>query len=204
MRRLYICAVGAVALAAPGGALARPPKEVPLSSGWEVRAVPAAPAEPQQPPPEETAPEDAEPSAPPTPPGRAAGAAGSWNPVRVPSVFDSRALAPLFPGGVRRYRLSFTGPATPRGFRWRIRFESVRRRATVFLNGRRIGRNTDPYTPFAFDARGLRPRRTNRLEVVVDSRKNPDLPEAWWNWGGIVRPVRLEPVGRAHINDLGT
>ena len=96
------------------------------------------------------------------------------------------------------------GRETPRGFRWRIDFESVRREATVFLNGRRIGRNTDPYTPFEVDARGLRPGRSNRLVVVVDSRKNPDLPEGWWNWGGIVRPVRLEPVGRAHVRDLGT
>ncbi len=61
-----------------------------------------------------------------------------------------------------------------------------------------------PYTPFEVDARGLRPGRSNRLVVVVDSRKNPDLPEGWWNWGGIVRPVRLEPVGRAHVRDLGT
>ena len=122
----------------------------------------------------------------------------------MPSVFDARALAPLYPGSVRRYRVDFTGPDTPRGFRWRIDFESVRREATVFLNGRRLGRNTDPYTPFDVDARGLRPGRSNRLVVVVDSRKNPDLPEGWWNWGGIVRPVHLEPVGRAHVRDLGT
>ena len=40
--------------------------------------------------------------------------------------------------------------------------------------------------------------------VVVDSRKDPDLPEGWWNWGGIVRPVHLEAVGPAHLQDLGT
>ena len=177
---------------------------MPLSRGWEVRTDAAAPAPPQTPPPEETAPEGEEPDAPATPAGRAAGVDGPWQSVSVPSVFDARALAPLYPGSVRRYRIDFTGPETPRGFRWRIDFESVRREATVFLNGRRIGRNTDPYTPFDVDARGLRPGRSNRLVVVVDSRKNPDLPEGWWNWGGIVRPVRLEPVGRAHVRDLGT
>ena len=57
--------------------------------------------------------------------------------------------------------MSFAGPPTPRGFSWLIRFESVRRNAAVFLNGRRIGRNADPYTPFTVPARGLRPGRAN-------------------------------------------
>ena len=79
---------------------------------------------------------------------------------------------------VRRYRTSFVGPPTPRGFSWLIRFDSVRRNAAVILNGRRIGRNVDPYTPFTVPARGLRPGRRNVLEVIVDGRKNPQLPEA--------------------------
>ena len=124
--------------------------------------------------------------------------------MKVPSVFDPRAIASLYSGSVRRYRVAFTGPRAPRGFSWRLNFESVRRTAAVFLNGRRLGRNTDPYTPFGFDARGLRPGRPNQLVVVVDSRKDPDLPEGWWNWGGIVRPVHLEAVGPAHLQDLGT
>jgi beta-glucuronidase len=119
-------------------------------------------------------------------------------------VFDTRALPALYPGQVRRYRLSFTGPDTPAGYRWLIRFDGVRRNAGVFLNGRRIGRNVDPYTPFTVPARGLRPGRRNELVVVVDGRKNPKLPEGWWNWNGIVRPVRLVPAGPAHIHDLGT
>ena len=40
--------------------------------------------------------------------------------------------------------------------------------------------------------------------MIVDGRKNPQLPEAWWNWNGIVRPVHLVPAGPAHIEDLGT
>jgi beta-galactosidase/beta-glucuronidase len=119
-------------------------------------------------------------------------------------VFDTRALPALYPGQVRRYRISFTGPETPPGFRWLIQFDEVRRNAGVFLNGRRIGRNVDPYTPFTAEARGLRPGRRNDLVVIVDGRKNPKLPEGWWNWNGIVRPVRLVPAGPAHIHELGT
>ncbi|HEX2125133.1 MAG TPA: glycoside hydrolase family 2 TIM barrel-domain containing protein [Thermoleophilaceae bacterium] len=110
----------------------------------------------------------------------------------------------LYPGVVRRYRVRFEGPETPPGFRWLLEFESVRRSAGVYLNGRRIGRNVDPYTPFTVEARGLRPGRENELVVEVDGRKNPRLPEGWWNWNGIVRPVHLIPAGRAHLRDLGT
>ena len=74
----------------------------------------------------------------------------------------------------------------------------------MILNGRRVGRNVDPYTPFTVQARGLRPGRRNELVVIVDGRKNPRLPEAWWNWNGIVRPVSLVPAGPAHLADLGT
>ncbi|MBA3261213.1 MAG: hypothetical protein H0T69_01810, partial [Thermoleophilaceae bacterium] len=166
----------------------------------------AAPAPPQPAPPLEGQPEGV-PSAPvaePTPGGQASQQPTPWSPVTVPSVFDTRAVASEYAGRVRRYRLRFTGPSTPRGFRWLIEFQSVRRSATVFLNGHRLGRNVDPYTPFTFEARGLRTGRENQLVVVVDSRKDPRLPEGWWNWGGIVRPVRLIPAGRAHLHDLGT
>jgi Glycosyl hydrolases family 2, TIM barrel domain/Glycosyl hydrolases family 2 len=206
MRRTGAIAVTLIALAAPAAALAQgaPPRERTLTSGWEMRVEPAAPAPPQDAPPEETAPESAGSAAPATAGGLAAQAPGDWRATRVPSVFETSALPSLYPGLVRRYRLRFEGPPTPRGFSWLLRFESVRRNAAVMLNGRRIGRNVDPYTPFTVEARGLRPGRQNELVVIVDGRKNPDLPEGWWNWNGIVRPVRLVPAGPAHLADLGT
>lgn len=169
-----------------------------------MRSQAAAPAPDQPAPPLEGDPEDAPAADDGTATGGKASQNTQWSPVTVPSVFHSTALASQYAGEVRRYRLRFTGPPTPRGFRWLIRFDEVRRSATVFLNGRRLGRNVDPYTPFTLEARGLRPGRSNQLVVVVDSRKDPRLPEGWWNWGGIVRPVRLIPAGRAHLDDLGT
>jgi beta-galactosidase len=206
MRLAPVLAASLIALTAPSAALAQdaPPRERTLSRGWEMRVEATAPAPPQEAPPEETAPDNAAPAAPATAAGLAAQAPGEWEPARVPGVFDTHALPSLYPGQVRRYRVSFVGPPTPRGFRWLLRFESVRRNAGVILNGRRIGRNVDPYTPFTVEARGLRPGRPNELVVIVDGRKNPDLPEGWWNWNGIVRPVELVPAGPAHIQDLGT
>jgi Glycosyl hydrolases family 2, TIM barrel domain/Glycosyl hydrolases family 2 len=205
VRRALACAVAIAAL--PSAAVAAElPRAQTLSRGWETRAQPEAPAPPQPPPPAEGQPEDS-PGSPArrfSPRGRAAQGPQDWTPVGVPSVFNPIARPAEYAGSVRRYRLRFTGPETPRGFRWLIHFESVRRSAVVYLNGRRLGRNIDPYTPFTFEARGLRPERPNTLEVVVDSRKDPRLPEGWWNWGGIVRPVTLVPAGRAHLHDLGT
>jgi Glycosyl hydrolases family 2, TIM barrel domain/Glycosyl hydrolases family 2 len=206
MRRpvLVTAVLALLAIACTAPAQAAVPRERTLSTGWEMRLEAASPAPPQEAPPEETQPEGTAGSAARTPPGRATQVDGPWQPAEVPSVFDSRALPALYPGTVRRYRVSFTGPPTPPGFSWLIRFDSVRRNAAVILNGRRIGRNVDPYTPFTLPARGLRPGRRNLLQVIVDGRKNPELPEAWWNWNGIVRPVHLVPAGPAHIQDLGT
>ena len=204
MRPRTVLLAAAIALAVPSAAAAAPPRTLTLSHGWEMRVEAAAPALPQPAPPEETSPENARTSALATAAGLAAQSDGDWKPTSVPSVSDPRALPQFYPGQVRRYRLKFRGPSTPRGFSWLLRFDSVRRNSAVILNGRRIGRNVDPYTPFTIPARGLRPGRPNELVVIVDGRKNPKLPEGWWNWNGIVRPVRLVPAGPAHIQDLGT
>ena len=207
MRRLRLILAGAMAGAALFAASSAPAGAVPattaLSSGWQVRTEVASPAAPQPPPPEETAPSgEGSGGSGDTPPGPSPSQPGDWQPVQIPDVFDPRAMPELYPGFVKRYRLVFTGPPSD-GFRWAFQFEEVRRKATVYLNGRRIGSNRDPYVPFSVDARGLRPGQPNTLEVVVDNRKDPRLPEGWWNWGGIVRPVRLVPVGHAALEDLG-
>ena len=186
---------------AAAGAAAMPPKPVSLSSGWEIRDAGAAPPAPQPPPPDESE-EGQE-----TPPERQAESrpsqdVGPWEPVSVPGVFDPDAEPALFGGTVKQYRLLFRGP-TAAGFRWALHFEQVRRRATVYLNGRRLGVNADPYTPFEKNALGLRPGRMNELVVTVDSRKDPRLAEGWWNWGGITRPVTLVPRGRVDVAGLG-
>jgi beta-glucuronidase len=49
----------------------------------------------------------------------------------------------------------------------------------------------------------LVPGKPNLLVVRVDNFLNGSLPEDWWNWGGIVQPVTLQPVGRVQLQDLG-
>jgi len=178
-----------------------PPVPVRLDSGWEIRDFDAQ-APPSQPaPPAEGDPGQQAPTAP-TIPGQEEPVDPGWRPAHVPGVFDTDAKPELFGGTVKQYRLRFRAPKS-RGYRWALHFEQVRRRATVFLNGRKLGVRIDPYTPFQLPARGLKPGKLNELRVTVDSRKSPFLPEAWWNYGGINRPVTMVPIGRTTVRDLG-
>jgi beta-glucuronidase len=125
-----------------------------------------------------------------------------WKAVSLPHVFDHRPLPQLFRGTVGWYARSLVVPPAPAGFGWAVRFEQVRRVASVWLNGRLLGVHRDPYTPFDLALSGLRPG-ANSLVVRVDNRKGADPREGWWNWGGITRPVTLLARGPVVLSDLG-
>jgi len=189
----------AATAATPKKAPSGPPKPVQLRAGWEVRDLITPPTPAQPAPPPESSPSAARAAR--RLPARAAQSGSDWRPANVPSAFEGIARAPQFGGTLKLYRLRFTAPKTT-DYSWAFEFEQVRRRATVSLNGKRIGISIDPYTPFQIPARGLVPGKVNTLEVLVDSRKDPRLPEGWWNWGGIVRPVSMVPIGAVHVSDL--
>jgi beta-galactosidase/beta-glucuronidase len=127
-----------------------------------------------------------------------------WTQVEVPHVFDPNPTDENFLGTIGWYRLRFDTPVAPPGFGWALRFEGVRRVARVWLNGKRIGGSTDPYEPFIVPARNLRTDgKPNELVLRVQTIRPEDLREGWWNWGGIVRPVTLVPVGQVEWRDLG-
>ena len=168
-------------LPAPAGAQA--PEQVPLADGWEFRADP-----------------------------RNRGLTGRWSnddrtgpwrPVDVPHVFNAQPRDAEFNGTVGWYRVRFRGPAAPAGFGWRLHFEGARRVARVWLNGRPIGSNGNPYQTFTLPAAGLRAGAANELVVRVQNVRPDGLREGWWNWGGLTRPVTLVPRGRITYDDLG-
>jgi beta-glucuronidase len=145
---------------------------------------------------------------------RNVGATAGWSPVAVPNSFNAGDFSSAsMNGSVGWYRRDFTVPAgafpryVPAKFRdWVIRFESVNYRATVWLNGRRVGTHAGAYLPFELDLKGVR-SGVNRLIVRVDDRRGPgDLPPGpgggWWNFGGINREVYLRPVGRADMSQV--
>jgi beta-glucuronidase len=127
-----------------------------------------------------------------------------WSRLTIPDDYNAIVSNTSDSGRVGWYQVRFTGPPVSSGRAWNIHFEEVRRNTTVWLNGMRVGSNSSPYTPFNLRASTLVPGGSNVLIVRVDNIKGPAaFPEDWWNWGGIVRPVTLEPVGRIVLRDLG-
>ncbi len=112
-----------------------------------------------------------------------------------------------FNGSVGWYRVDFKlPPGADESATWRFRFESVNQRATVFLNGQRIGGHDGPYVPFEIAAKDILKSKVNRLVVRVDNRRDAyDIPSGgnrgvgrfrggWWNYGGLLREVYLRRV----------
>jgi hypothetical protein len=165
--------------------IAHPPPSVPLTSGWQWVPDPhnLGIAEDW---------------------GQGGGAGLPWSVVNIPNDYNATVSSTSDTGTVAWYQVSFTGPAITRDRAWRVAFEGVRRNAQVWLNGYKIGSNSDPYAPFSLPATTLKPGQPNVLIIRVDNiRGGGSLPEDWWNWGGIMGPVTLEPVGRLDLKDVG-
>jgi beta-glucuronidase len=131
-----------------------------------------------------------------------------FRPVRIPNAIHPRDLSARgFRSGVRWYRDTFTLPQQAGTTGWVLRFESVNRRAEVWLNGRRLGRHEGAFLPFELRARGIRAGR-NELVVRVDGRmRRTSLPPAgrpagWWNSGGILREVYLRRLTAFDARDV--
>src|SRR4051812_17353814 len=101
-----------------------------------------------------------------------------WSPVTIPNSWNANDLSPSgFIGAPAWYRRDFRLPSRPRGLDWMVRFDAVNYRATVWLNGTRIGRHAGGFIPFELPLRALRRGGVNRLVVRVDNRRLPtDFP----------------------------
>ena len=132
-----------------------------------------------------------------------------WTSVTVPNAWNAGDYSEAsMAGSVGWYRRDFHVPKDPRGALWKVRFESVNYRATVFLNGTQIGTHEGASIPFEIPLQNLQPG-VNHLVVRVDDRRGPaDLPPGprggWWNFGGILREVYLRPVDQLDIQELLT
>jgi beta-glucuronidase len=138
-----------------------------------------------------------------------------WSPVTVPNAWNAADDSDAsMRGGIGWYRRDFTLPSSSSAYAWIARFESVNYRATVWLNGRRIGAHAGVAMPFELDLSGVKAKGTNRLVVRVDSVREPfDFPPSgenllgiptggWWNDSGLLREVYVRRV-RAVTWDQG-
>lgn len=86
--------------------------------------------------------------------------------------------------------------------RYAIRFESVHHRASVWVDGRKVGRHTGAYLPFE-----VRPSLSAGRHVIVvradwrnpRAMKRQGWHRAWFNYGGINREVTIRRVGDSEV-----
>ena len=146
---------------------------------------------------------------------RAAQSLSDWTQISVPFAWNATDESPAsMRGTIGWYRKDFRVPHAVKGTSWIVRFESVNYRATVYLNGHRLGKHEGSYIPFELDLNRYLKRGTNSLVVRADSRRNLEslpplkklsngLPSGgWWNYGGILREVYLRRVNKVDLQQL--
>ena len=134
---------------------------------------------------------------------------GSFRSIRVPHdwsielPFDPQmgGSAGYLAGGQGIYVKDFTLPSVVAAKeRIAIEFDGVYHRATVWLNGHRLGHHVYGYTGFEFDITPyLYLRGSNRIVVHVDREEQ----SRWYTGSGIYRHVWLTTTAKTHVKTNG-
>jgi beta-glucuronidase len=113
----------------------------------------------------------------------------------VPGDWNTQRPELLYYEGTIWYRRRFDWAPGGGGARAFLQFGAAAQRATVWLNGQRLGDHEGAFTPFAFEVTGRLRAKDNSLVVKVDNTRRPEaIPTVntdWWNYGGLTRDVRL-------------
>ncbi len=114
--------------------------------------------------------------------------------------------------GVGYYFTSFDAPQLDGGQRLFLEFDAVSRTAEIWLNGKFLGRNRNPFGRFRLDATDLvQPGEENGLYIKVDNTQPSEgnstedvLPMTgdFFVRGGIYRPVTLVVTDPVHFDML--
>jgi len=124
--------------------------------------------------------------------------------LQVPGDWNTQRPELLYYEGTVWYERRFDHAARP-GARLFVQFGAAAQRASVWLNGKRLGDHEGGFTPFAFEVTGLVRARDNSIVVKVDNTRRaealPALNTDWWNYGGLTRDVRLVETPRAFVRD---
>lgn len=86
-----------------------------------------------------------------------------------------------------------------------VYFGAAASRATVYLNGAKLGSHEGGYTPFDFEITETLRDGENFLVAEVNNRRRPEaipaLSTDWWNYGGLTRDVLLIEMPETFIQD---
>jgi beta-glucuronidase len=124
--------------------------------------------------------------------------------LQVPGDWNTQRAELLYYEGTTWYQRRFDAALHPGG-RAFVQFGAAAQRATVWVNGKRLGEHEGGFTPFAFEVTGLLRPRDNSIVVKVDNTRRADALPAlntdWWNYGGLTRGVRLVETPRVFVRD---
>jgi beta-glucuronidase len=122
--------------------------------------------------------------------------------LQVPGDWNTQRADLLYYEGTVWYERRFDVALKP-GRRTFVQFGAAAQRATVWLNGKRLGEHEGGFTPFAFEVTGGVRARDNSIVVKVDNTRRADALPAlntdWWNYGGLTRSVRLIQTPRVFV-----
>ena len=122
----------------------------------------------------------------------------------VPGDFNSQAPELKYYEGNIWYQRYFTANKDKDHWQY-LYFAGVSYQASVWLNGKEVGRHEGGFTPFQFDISGLLVDGENDLVVMVNNNRRVDgIPAMnfdWWNYGGILRDVFYVDRPRVHVRD---
>ncbi|HUB73717.1 MAG TPA: glycoside hydrolase family 2 TIM barrel-domain containing protein [Solirubrobacteraceae bacterium] len=129
----------------------------------------------------------------------------SGSEVTVPNVvspypYTGRAGAHNYEGSIAWYRTSFDAPSAGT---YALAFQSANYRATVWVDGRRLGSHHGSYLPFEMRARLAAGAHT--VVVRVDWRDpaqqaREGFHRTWFNWGGLDGEVDVRKLGESELS----
>jgi len=124
--------------------------------------------------------------------------------MNIPGDWNTQRESLMFYEGPVWYRREFSyhKRANTRVF---VYFGAANYRASVYLNGEKLGDHEGGFTAFNFEATSLLRDGENFLIVEVSNLRRADAVPAlrydWWNYGGITRDVMLVEVPSVFIQD---
>lgn len=117
--------------------------------------------------------------------------------------FDRKAggSSGYLPGGIGIYKKTFAVPASYSGKRIAIIFDGIYHKATIYLNGQKIGYHRYGYTSFEYDlTQYIKYGEENVLIVHVDHAEE----SRWYTGSGIYRHAWLSITNPVHVTTWGT
>lgn len=95
--------------------------------------------------------------------------------------------------------------AVPYDTNLRLEFKGVSHTADVYLDGVKMGHHYNAFTPFSVIAKDVKAGE-HELRVRVDNRFTQEsalhVPNDYYTYGGITRPVAMEELGDVYIKNL--